>query len=251
MKRPKIIVNVVSSVDGRISIRPNMTMFDQVEDFREKDDKAKQLWTEVGNKIKSIHKPQGDMLGSNSLVRKGEKLKELPKFNGDSSILYQDYLPDEVINRPSHKGWLIAVDGKGRLRSGYRGEDNLEWHMLHLVSHSVPCEYLAFLRENRIPYLVEGKERVDLKEVMKKMKAKLNISTVVTSAGGNLSGVLLKRGLIDEVNIIFKPAIYGGFETPSLFDSPELKKDELPTELELINTQVESDGYIWLRYKVK
>lgn len=53
------------------------------------------------------------------------------------------------------------------------------------------------------------------------------------------------------MNIRFNPVIIGGFETPYLFASPDLKDDECPTELELISGEVEEDGHIFVRYKVK
>ena len=48
----------------------------------------------------------------------------------------------------------------------------------------------------------------------------------------------------------FFPAVIGGFETPSLFDSPELKPDEWPARLRLISAQVQPEGHVWLRYEV-
>jgi len=251
MDRPYIIVNVSSSLDGRIAMGPNQTMFELISDTRSDEKRAGEIWNEVNEKLKAIHGIQADMLGSNSIVKEGENLKELQPFEGDADSLYQDFLPREVINRPEHKGWLVAVDGRGRLRSGYKGEDNLEWHMLHLVSYKVAPEYLKFLQDNKIPYLIAGEDHVDLKETMKKMKDKLGVNALLTSAGGKLSGALLRQGLVDEVNVIFKPQIIGGINTPSLFDSTDLKEDERPTELKIITTQVENDGYIWLRYKVE
>jgi len=65
-----------------------------------------------------------------------------------------------------------------------------------------------------------------------------------------LNGALLRAGLVDEISIEFFPAVIGGFETPSLFDSPALKPDEWPTQLNLISAQVQAGGRVWLRYEV-
>ena len=48
----------------------------------------------------------------------------------------------------------------------------------------------------------------------------------------------------------FLPALSGGFRTPSLFDSPELKAHEWPTRLKLVSAQVQAEGNVWLRYRV-
>jgi riboflavin biosynthesis pyrimidine reductase len=65
-----------------------------------------------------------------------------------------------------------------------------------------------------------------------------------------LNGALLRAGLVDEINVQFLPAIIGGFDTPSLFDAPELRDDEMPARLNLISAQIEAGGRVWLRYEV-
>lgn len=249
MDKPYIITQVSASLDGRISLRPNITMFEDLSDDSQSYDI--EVWTDVTKRIESLHQPEADMLGSNSMIKEGEELRKLPEYRGDVQALYKDYLPDEVINRAGHKGWLVVVDGRGRVRSGYKGsEDRPGWHTLHLVSFNVSPEYLAFLHKNKIPYLISGKKLVNLKQVMKKMKLKLGVRSLVHTSGGKLAGALLKAKLIDEINIIIRPEIIGGFKTPTLFESPDLKKGEYPTQLKLITAQIQSDGYIWIRYKV-
>ncbi len=55
--------------------------------------------------------------------------------------------------------------------------------MLHLVSHGVPPAYLNFLQTQKIPYLIAGDERVDLPQIMAKIKNKLGIGTLLATAG--------------------------------------------------------------------
>lgn len=248
MNRPYIVVKVVATVDGKVSIAPNLTMWEEVDDPRTKVEGGDAVWTNFENQIKAIHQPQADMLGSNSLIKEGEALRELPVFEGDPKRLYQDFLPEEVLHRADLQGWLVVVDGRGRVRGGYKGEDG--WYMLHLVSYQVAPEYLAFLQREGIPYLIAGEEHVDLRCVMEKMKNLLGVNCLVTSAGGKLGGALLRAGLIDEVNVIVKPQIFGGFTIPTLFDAPDLKPDEWPTQLKLLSAQEEAAGHVWLRYQV-
>lgn len=249
MDRPYVVVKVVASVDGRISIGPNLTMWDEIDDRRTRVMGGEAVWKQLEARLNAIHQPQADLLGSNSLIREGEALRELPIYQGDPEPLYQDFLPDEVVHRPGHRGWLVVVDGRGRVRGGYKGED--DWQMLHLVSHRVSPDYLAFLQRERIPYLIAGAECVDLQSVLEKMKRLLNVNSLITSAGGRLGGALLRAGLADEVNVIFKPQIYGGDRTPSLFAAPDLQSGEQPASLKLLSAQVETDGHVWLRYRVE
>jgi riboflavin biosynthesis pyrimidine reductase len=209
----------------------------------------------VFEQLKFIHKPEVCLEGSGSLVSADEKPEPLPPFEGDPKSFYQDFLPDDVVHRPDHMGWYAFVDSRGRVRGWIKegdvfGENWVGWHTLVLVAHHTPPEYLDYLKRENIPYLVAGEKRVDLRLVIEKLKSKLGVTCVMSLAGGKLNGALLRAGLVDEINIEFFPAVIGGFDTPSLFDSPALKPDEWPTRLKLISCQVQAGGRVWLRYQV-
>ncbi len=247
MKRPYVVLGVSASIDGRISLGPNRTMMDI--DERDSVLGTEKEWNDFAKQMEFIYDYDVWMDGSNMLVKKGQELRELEPFQGDEDTLYEDHLPDEIVSQPGLKGFLAVVDGQGRVRGGFTGEEH--WPLVHLVSESVPTNYLDFLREKKIPYLIAGEGKVDLEKVLEKMKTKLDIEKVLTTSGGRLSGALLKKELLDEINILFNPVIIGGYETPTLFASPDLKEDEWPVELEHLMTQVNSDGHILVRYKVK
>lgn len=250
MNRPKVVIHQHASVDGRLTLAPGHHWI--LEDER---------WQAVAGSssvfewLKFVHKPEVCLEGSGSLVSEDEEPKPLPPFEDDPKSLYQDFLPGTVIHRPGHVGWYSFVDGRGRVREWIKegdvfGENWVGWHTLVLVAHHTPPEYLAYLQREDIPYLVAGEKRVDLHLAMEKLKSQLGVKCVMSLAGGKLNGALLRAGLVDEINIEFFPAIIGGFETPSLFDSPALKPDEWPTRLKLISCQVQAEGHVWLRYQV-
>ncbi len=202
---------------------------------------------------KLTHKPQVILEGSGSFVTSDVEPEPLPPFEGYPQALYQDFLPDAVVHRPGHRGWFAVVDSRGRVRWAYKEwpEEGWEgWHLLLLVAHHTPPGYLAYLQRENIPYLVAGEERVDLHLALVKLGSQLGVTCVLSTSPGRLGGALLRAGLVDEISIEFFPAIIGGLETPSLFDSPELKPDEWPTRLKLISAQVQAEGRVWLRYQV-
>ena len=247
MKRPYIVLGVSASIDGRISLGPNRTMMDI--DERDSVLGTKKEWNDFAKQMEFIYDYDVWMDGSNMLVKEGGELRELEPFKGDEDTLYEDHLPDEIVSQPGLKGFLAVVDGRGRVRGGFTGEEH--WPLVHLVSESVPANYLNFLRDKKIPYLIAGKERVDLERNLEKMKTKLDVEKVFTTSGGRLAGALLKKGLLDEINILFNPVIIGGYETPTLFASPDLKEEEWPTRLKHLMTKIEPDGTLWVRYKVE
>jgi 2,5-diamino-6-(ribosylamino)-4(3H)-pyrimidinone 5'-phosphate reductase len=195
-----------------------------------------------------LYQPQVVLEGSGSFVTDDVgPLVGLPAPElGDD--LYADYLPDEVVEDSETGKWFAVVDGRGRVRwtiksgGGYR--------LLILVASATPAAYLAYLRAERIPYLVVGEDRVDLSTALGRMADRLGVSCVVSKAGGGLNGALLRAGLVDELQIVMVPGLVGGKLTPALFDGPELSAGEPPTPLRLLSVQVETDGLIWLRYEV-
>ena len=255
MKRPKVILYTTISLDSRIALNPDITL-DTLNNINLDDYPLFQNlfgnWQKFADNIDKLHHPDALMEGSNMIMYEGQPVRPLPLFRGDPSDLYMDYLPTEIVNHPKRKKWLVMVDGKGRIRTGYKGnENNDESHMLHLVSNSVTPEYLTFLRDNQIPYLLSGENRVDLKKSLEKMYSILGIQTVLTSSGGKLGGALIRRDLIDEINLLVNPVIIGGFKTPVLFTSSDISPpDILPSKLKLITSQLNEDDSIWLRYSV-
>ncbi len=249
MSRPKVVIYGGASVDGRLTIAPGVLLMfgdKRWDSFAGSDE-------EIGNWLREKHKPQAYLEGSASLVAPTEKPKPLPPVKDDSETLYQDFLPESVVKRPNHRGWFCTIDSKGLVRWVYKefpSEEWKGWHLMVIVANQTPPEYLAYLRKENIPYLVAGKERVDLAKALQKMKSRLGIDSVVSTSPGKLGGALLRAGLVDEINILVLPSIIGGFETPSLFQSPELKQGEWPTLLRLIWAQVQNDGRVWLRYEV-
>ena len=253
--RPYLVVHTVASVDGRVSLGPGRTGFDDVGDAR-----WQAIWASDVDLGQSVHdlvarfRPQVLLEGSGSFVKEGEGLAPLPPvLPGDAGArdLLQDYLPDAVVGCPGRRGWFAVVDGRGRVRAGMTEFPGWEgWHTLHLVSAAAPLDYLAFLRERGVPYLVTGRERVNLAAAMTKLSTLLGVERVVCTAGSRLNGALLRAGLVDELSLVLLPALIGGEHTPHLFRSPELGPADWPASLELVSVDGEPSGRVRLHYRV-
>ena len=247
MSRPRVVIHAVASVDGRITLAPDVLLLYGDERWLAVAGSS----DDVYERLKFTYKPQVFLEGSGSFVLSNTEPEPLPPVAGDPQSLYQDFLPHDVVHRPGHQGWFTVVDSRGRVRWLYKEYEGWEgWHLLVLVAHHTPPEYLAYLQRENIPYLIAGEKRVDLHTALEKLGSQLGVTCVVSTAGGKLNGALLRAGLIDEISVEFFPAVIGGFKTPALFNSPELTPDEWPTRLRLISAQVQTDGHVWLRYQV-
>lgn len=249
MSRPRVVVHNSASIDGKLTVAPGVVLLYGDERW----DAVAGSDSDVYERLKLTYKPQVILEGSGSFVADDAEPDPLPPVEGEPQALYQDFLPDAVVRAPGRAGWFTAVDSRGRVRWTYKEwqEEGWEgWHLLVLVARQTPPEYLAFLQRENIPYLVAGEKRVDLRSALEKLAAQLGVTCVVSTAGGRLNGALLRAGLVDEINVEFFPAVIGGSDTPSLFDSPALTPDEWPTRLKLVSAQVQAEGRVWLRYEV-
>ena len=258
MDRPKVVVLNSASLDGRLAVSSDVLLL-----YGDERWKAMEAWSpntesnSLFELLKLTHSPQAMLEGSGSFVQKGETPEPLPPFDRDSDSRYQDFMPEAMISHPDLRGWFTIVDGRGRGRGWMKdgvafGEEWIGWHMLILVGRHTPPEYLSYLQQAGIPYLVAGGNdgHVDLQLALEKMGALLGVDCILSTAGGRMNGALLRAGLVDEINVELFPAVIGGLGTPMLFDSPELKPDEQPTRLELVSCCVQTQGRVWLRYQV-
>lgn len=245
---PKVVIYGTVSLDGRLTLAPDVLLM-----FGDERWDTAAGSSGVYEWLKHMHQPQVFLEGSGSLVTADAQPAPLPAFEGDPEPLYEDFLPEAVVHRPGHRGWFAMVDSRGRVRNwvkAWPGEEWAGWHLLVLIAHHTPPAYVAYLRRETIPYLVAGEERVDLCLALEKMASRLGVTSVFSTSPGKLGGALLRAGLVDEIDVEFFPGIVGGFETPCLFESPELKAEEWPTPLTLLSVQVQAGGRVWLRYQV-
>ena len=246
--RPHVVMQMSASVDGRIALGPSLTMFDAHPATDSLPDEGA-LWARVADAIREAWDPQATMMGSGTVLREDAPMTPLPPFDGDAASLYVDFLPDDIVSATRH--WHVLVDGRGRCRSGYKATENPGGHILHLVAHEAPPETLAFLRSERIPYLVGGREHVDLRGALRKLRSLLGVRAMCLWGGGILNGAMLRAGLIDEAHVIVKPALIGGRRTPTLADCDDLAADERPAVLELVAARSQEPGFVWLHYRVE
>jgi 2,5-diamino-6-(ribosylamino)-4(3H)-pyrimidinone 5'-phosphate reductase len=146
-----------------------------------------------------------------------------------------------------HGSFAFAVDAHGRL--AWKSGDIDGDHVVAVLSERVSDEYLAFLRERGVSYLLAGAGEVDLPLALRKIAAQFGVRTLLLEGGGRINGGMLREGLIDEVSLLLVPVADGRVGTPALFDVDGA--DAAPYRLALEAVERRADDVLWLRYRVE
>ena len=185
------------------------------------------------------------LMGSNTVLT-GFGLKP-GQIIGESEVAFQPRKKEEEDDRPL----LVVPDSKGQIRIW---SELLKMpyirDVLVLCSRSTPSEYLDFLDERYIDYLVVGYQHVDLEVALEELNTKFDVKKIRIDSGGVLNGVLLRAGLVDEVRLLVHPELVGGDKTNSIFQEMGLDDWNTPIKLKLDNVEKIKDDIIYLKYKV-
>ncbi len=156
--------------------------------------------------------------------------------------------PREDYRAPGeHESFAFAVDASGRL--AWETNDIDGDHVVAILSKRVSDEYLAFLRERGVSYLLAGAREVDLPLALEKIAADFGVRTLMLEGGGRINGGMLRAGLIDEVSVLVAPVVDGRMGTPAVFD---VEGDDAPSyRLALNAMERRADDVLWLRYRVE
>jgi 2,5-diamino-6-(ribosylamino)-4(3H)-pyrimidinone 5'-phosphate reductase len=152
---------------------------------------------------------------------------------------------EDFVAAGPHDSFAFAIDPSGRLT--WESNDIDGDHVVAVLSERVSNEYLAFLRERAVSYLLAGARDIDLALALEKIGARFGVRTLMLEGGGRINGALLRAGLIDEVSLLIAPVADGRVGTPALFD---MEGDTTPYRLVLDNVDRRDDDVLWLRYRV-
>jgi 2,5-diamino-6-(ribosylamino)-4(3H)-pyrimidinone 5'-phosphate reductase len=140
----------------------------------------------------------------------------------------------------------FALDPSGRLAWASNNIDGD--HVVAILSEHVSDDYLSFLRERGVSYLLAGPQDVNLQLALEKIRSRFGVKTLLLESGGGINGSLLQAGLIDELSLLIAPVTDGRTGTAALFDiEPDSAK---PRSLNLNSVERLQDGCIWLRYHI-
>lgn len=245
LTRPRVIVSVTATADGRVTLSRFERLLDDGPNLRWRSAWSADTEDLLARRAASIerrHHPSVVLEGSGTFVADNAGPLALPNSSETAAKLRTDYLPYRTPR------WFAVVDSRGRVAWTHKGDEHTS--LLVIASLGTPLPYLAYLRRQGIPYLLAGDRQVDLAAALAKIRTRLDAQCLVSEAGGGLNGALLRANLVDELHIVTVPGLIGGLGTPSIMDGPPLGPGSLPLQLRAIDVQVGPDGTIWAHYEV-
>jgi riboflavin biosynthesis pyrimidine reductase len=157
---------------------------------------------------------------------------------------------EDFVAPGTHDSVAVAIDPSGRL--AWQSNDIDGDHVVAVLSQRVSDDYLAFLRERGVSYLLAGARDVDLRSALEKVGARFGVRTLMLEGGGRINGAMLREGLVDEVSLLVAPVADGRIGTPALFDVDGNRGEHVrPYRLALQALERRTDDVLWLRYRVE
>jgi 2,5-diamino-6-(ribosylamino)-4(3H)-pyrimidinone 5'-phosphate reductase len=146
---------------------------------------------------------------------------------------------------------LVVPDSEGKIRIWSEVfELPFIKDILVLCSRSTPPEYLDFLEERNIKYMIIGYDKVDLATALEELNIQFKVKTVRVDSGGSLNGALLRDDLVEEVCVLIHPAMVGGTSNNSIYTAPDLTSTEGVLDLKLLKMEKLKNEIILLHYRI-
>ncbi|HVP67958.1 MAG TPA: RibD family protein [Anaeromyxobacteraceae bacterium] len=223
--RPKVICHMAPSVDGRIVVRGWPRQRALVEEYE---------------RTAAAFHADAWIVGRVSMEPYAGRAR-VPGRSG-AQVPRTDFVACD--DAPSY---AIAVDPSGKLRWEAGSVD--EAHVITVLTQKVPDRYLAFLRAQGVSYLFGGKRRIDVQVVLRKLRARFGIRTLLLEGGGRINGSFLAAGVVDELSLLIAPVADGAVGTPTLFDAT--RGPGLSRPLKLLSAERRRGDLLWVRYRVR
>lgn len=137
---------------------------------------------------------------------KEEKIDYSKYADKAKSLNYED----DIKPLDKNEKYFLCFDRKGGLYFTSNSYDNTNFKtydkckFIEITTEQVSKEYLTHLKEIGVPYIIGGKEDIDIKLVLTKLK-NLGVEKVLLEGGPTLNGSFIKSDCLDEVSMVVTP----------------------------------------------
>lgn len=218
--RPFIFINIAASADGKIS-----------------DERRKQMKISSEKDFKRVDRLRASC--DAIMVGIGTVLSDNPRLT----------IKDDKLRKEREKNGLTAnplrviVDSRCRIPPDSETLND-EAHTVVVVAEIADPERVSEIRK-KAEVIVSGKDRVNLKNLVKRLYEH-GIRKMMVEGGGTLNSGLLHEKLVDEIFVYHGNTIIGGKDSPTVVDGYSFNP---PLKLKLLEFKKLGDGLL-VRWKV-
>jgi len=188
------------------------------------------------------------------------------KYNADTHLigsntirvgmeLYGGEMPNEEEpdfkkpNRAETLPYWVIADTKGAAKGILHTIRRFEYckDVIILISKKTEYDYINYLEDRNYDYHIIGEDYVDYEKAFELLKNKYGIRTILVDSGPILNGILLVKGLVDEISLLVSPYIVGD-KSYNLFSQLGLKDKNI--NLELLKSEVLDKNCLLILYKI-
>jgi len=145
---------------------------------------------------------------------------------------------------------LVVPDAHGEIRTWkkiieMRNIDNF----LILCSRATNQEYLNFLEENNVNYMIIGFDDVNLPTALEELNIQFKVKTILVTADGMLNNRLMGDDLVEEIIILINPKLDLNNSSDSFYSFTELNEDSA-YDLRLVDIKRLKNETVYLKYRI-
>ncbi len=226
MNKPHIICYMMTSVDGRIDCAMTSNL-PGVEDYY----------------------PLLDELKFDAVVS-GKTTARLELAEpGQFTVKNPETVEEDIISKKvdSTNGYNVVVDTKGTLL--WKSDNEYDQPHVIITSQQVTKEYLSYLDERNISYIVAGVNTINLAKASEILADIFGVKKMGIVGGPTINTAFLDAGLLDEVIILVGAGIDGRASYPPVFNRTEVAPD-VPTRMKLEDVRKYDSGAVMLQYSL-
>ena len=163
----------------------------------------------------------------------------------------QHYPREHWFARKDAAAYGVVLDPHGKIAWGRTDIDGDP--VVAVLTEQVRDAHLAGLREDGVSYIFAGTRALDLGVALEILNRELGIKRLEVNGGGLTNGAFLRAGLIDEISVVFFPAVDGTKDSATVFDcgADETASASALRSMTLASSEVLECGAVWLRYRVQ
>lgn len=229
MNRPRVLVNVAMSADGKLdtSARRGTTISSTA-------DKARVDRLRAG--VDAV------LVGGRTLLR------EDPRLTVSSQALRSERLALGLPENPAKVG-VVSLISEQELPDQGRFLSSGPARRFIFTTSRTPVEVVRRLEAAGVTVQLSGELRVDLPAVLASL-SQAGMRSILVEGGGTLLAEFFRQDLVDELTIYIAPRIFGGASAPTLADGTGLEETESPRLALKSVERYDPDGGILLQYQV-